>query len=106
MSKNEIFSFEDLFITVRNTQLRAYNRLMLATNFEEIRGLSRRYLRHIQEIDGNGMQEISLLKRQIRKHGLITVQKQIKFFTNPYSDVMEEAACKTQSSRLYQPLSM
>jgi len=98
---SNIFTFEDLFITVRDKQLRAYNRLVLFANLtEKVPKVAQQYLRYVKEIDSSAAQEFATLKRSLRKEGLSTVQKRLKYRTNPYENTEV-----TRCTKRYRPFS-
>jgi len=102
---SDVFSFDDLFITVRDSSLRAYNRLVFVTNnYGDKPKLKRRYLSAVRELDMRALEEINAIQRQLNASGPVAVQRVLKYRTNPYED-HEAISCTKSSLPLFQPFS-
>ncbi|MBL4888646.1 MAG: hypothetical protein COB59_11155 [Rhodospirillaceae bacterium] len=79
-----MFDFDDLFITVVDKKLRAFNRLMFITaNYLDKPILKSAYFECIRYREPNCLFEIETVKQQIKKKGLLFFRKSMKDHTNP-----------------------
>lgn len=82
---SELFSVDDLFITVRDTSLRAYNRAaFMSANFGDKPRLMHSYVTYLCSLDSSALREINKVQNDIRKYGRITIQNILKYRINPY----------------------
>lgn len=81
----EIFDIEELFITVRDKHLRAYNRLVFVTNnYRDMVQLLQLYMETLQDIDAKALDEIEEIRDMVVESGRIPIQKMLKYRINPY----------------------
>lgn len=101
MNSINLFSFDDLFLTTRDRQLRALNRLIFFENLKKcVPKVSRLYLKFVKEIDPTAASDFVQVKRHIDRDGLPTVKKRLKYRINPYED-HEVHLCSKPSLSLY-----
>ena len=83
----ELFNYDDLFITVRDTTLRAYNRAtFIDANLRDKPKLRRVYFDYLRSIDSDALRHMNSVRGAIRKHGRTTIQNILKYRTNPYDE--------------------
>lgn len=64
----DLFELADLFITVRDKELRAFNRVIFTEgHLSGIRGAKKEYLSLIAEMDRSELQELERMKRKLRR---------------------------------------
>ena len=79
----DMFDLEDLFFTVRDPSLRAFNRLIFTEhNFSWSPKLAVEYFTIIRRYDHDSLHHISEIQKQIEEQGMVAVRNKLKFLIN------------------------
>ena len=78
------FTIDELFVTVRDKSLRAYNRLMFLTaNYHNKPKLRRLYIQNVCHLEPEALKEIRRIEQKIKELGRATIQYILKYRCNP-----------------------
>lgn len=79
MNESEnLWSIDELFLTVRDNELRAYNRVMfMVANYKRFPALAARYRQVIASICASDGRDIELIRNKLNKEGHCTIVKKM-----------------------------